>query len=77
MQGLKLIFKENTYLSTTDLGVHGLHMTYTGTYSASIFCCVLQVESGGTVLSTNWGEVGEKKVEMKPPDGMEWKKYDD
>ncbi|XP_003383628.1 PREDICTED: protein SGT1 homolog [Amphimedon queenslandica] len=34
------------------------------------------VESGGTVLSTNWGEVGNKKVEVKPPDGMEFKKYE-
>lgn len=34
------------------------------------------VESGGTVLSTNWDEVGKKKVEMKPPDGMEFKKYE-
>ena len=33
------------------------------------------VESGGTVLSTNWGEVGKKTVECKPPDGMEFKKY--
>jgi len=34
--------------------------------------------SGGTVLSTNWGEVGEKDYEaegIKGPDGMEWKKY--
>lgn len=34
------------------------------------------VESGGTVLSTNWNEVGESKVEIKPPDGMEFKKWD-
>jgi len=33
-------------------------------------------ESGGTVLSTNWDEVGKKKVECTPPDGMEWKKWD-
>lgn len=33
-------------------------------------------ESGGTVLSTNWGEVGAGKVEMKPPDGMEYKQYE-
>ncbi|TGZ64999.1 hypothetical protein CRM22_006090 [Opisthorchis felineus] len=33
-------------------------------------------ESGGTVLSTNWDEVGKGKVEMKPPDGMEYKKYE-
>lgn len=35
------------------------------------------LESGGTVLSTNWNEVGEKKVDVKPPDGMEWKKWED
>ena len=33
-------------------------------------------ESGGTVLSTNWSEVGSKKVELAPPDGMEAKKYE-
>lgn len=27
-------------------------------------------ESGGTALSTNWAEVGKKKVEVSPPDGM-------
>jgi len=32
-------------------------------------------ESGGTVLSTNWNEIGSKQVEVKPPDGMEYKKY--
>jgi suppressor of G2 allele of SKP1 len=32
-------------------------------------------ESGGTVLSTNWAEVGSKKVEISPPDGMEAKKW--
>jgi suppressor of G2 allele of SKP1 len=32
-------------------------------------------ESGGTVLSTNWSEVGGKKVEVSPPDGMEAKKW--
>jgi len=33
-------------------------------------------ESGGTVLSTNWSDIGKEKTEVKPPDGMEWKKYD-
>jgi len=33
-------------------------------------------ESGGTVLSTNWGEIGKEKTEVKPPDGMEFKKWD-
>ena len=38
--------------------------------------------SGGTVLSTNWGEIKEKDYEkekqdgtLKPPDGQEWKKW--
>lgn len=32
-------------------------------------------ESGGTVLSTNWSEVGAQKVDVKPPDGCEFKKW--
>lgn len=36
---------------------------------------VLQMESGGTVLSTNWSDVGKRKVEVNPPDDMEWKKF--
>lgn len=32
-------------------------------------------ESGGTVLSTNWKEVGKDKVEVKPPDGCEFRKW--
>ncbi|CDH60535.1 suppressor of g2 allele of skp1 homolog [Lichtheimia corymbifera JMRC:FSU:9682] len=34
------------------------------------------VESNGTCLSTNWAEVGSKKVETKPPEGMVAKKYE-
>nr|UNO37372.1 putative suppressor of G2 allele of SKP1 [Fagopyrum esculentum] len=34
------------------------------------------VESNGTVLSTNWKEVGSKKIESTPPDGMEVKKWE-
>jgi len=33
-------------------------------------------ESGGTVLSTNWKDVKKDKVEVKPPDCMEYKKYE-
>jgi suppressor of G2 allele of SKP1 len=33
-------------------------------------------ESNGTVLSTNWSEIGQKKTECTPPDGMEVKKYE-
>lgn len=32
-------------------------------------------ESNGTVLSTNWNEVGQSKVEVKPPEGCEFKKW--
>lgn len=35
------------------------------------------MESGGTVLSTNWKEVAGQKVEVKPPDGMEYKKWNE
>ena len=35
------------------------------------------VESNGTVLSTNWNEVKTKPVKMEPPDGVEYKKYDE
>ncbi|XP_028913460.1 protein SGT1 homolog [Ornithorhynchus anatinus] len=33
------------------------------------------MESGGTVLSTNWSDVGKRKVDVNPPDDMEWKKF--
>ena len=33
-------------------------------------------ESGGTVLSTNWEDIAKKKTEVKPPDSMEFKKWD-
>lgn len=33
-------------------------------------------ESNGTVLSTNWQDVGAKKVEGSPPEGMELKKWE-
>ena len=34
-------------------------------------------ESGGTVLSTNWDEIKQKQTDVKPPDGMEYKKWDE
>lgn len=33
-------------------------------------------ESNGTVLSTNWDEIGKEKVDVKPPDGVEFKTWD-
>lgn len=32
-------------------------------------------ESGGTTLSTNWEEVKKAKVDVKPPEGSEWKRW--
>ncbi|CAD5206574.1 unnamed protein product [Bursaphelenchus okinawaensis] len=32
-------------------------------------------ESAGTVLSTNWSDVKKSKVDCKPPEGLEFKKY--
>jgi len=32
-------------------------------------------ESGGTTLSTDWNNVGKKRVEVTPPSGSEWKKW--
>eukprot|EP01096_Ripella_sp_DP13-Kostka_P014286 TRINITY_DN6409_c0_g1_i2.p1 TRINITY_DN6409_c0_g1~~TRINITY_DN6409_c0_g1_i2.p1 ORF type:complete len:376 (+),score=154.54 TRINITY_DN6409_c0_g1_i2:78-1205(+) len=35
------------------------------------------VESGGTVLSTNWEDVGKRTVECTPPNGMEAHKWNE
>lgn len=32
-------------------------------------------ESNGTVLNMNWKEVGARKVETSPPEGMEFRKW--
>lgn len=34
------------------------------------------VESNGTCLSTNWAEIGSKKTEIKPPEGVIAKKFE-
>ncbi|KAJ3163070.1 Cochaperone protein [Geranomyces michiganensis] len=34
------------------------------------------VESNGTCLSTNWEEIGQKKTEITPPEGMVAKKFE-
>lgn len=51
-----------------------MHVSYVNFVIFSFI--ILQQESGGTVLSTNWDEVGKGKVDVKPPEGMEYKKYD-
>lgn len=53
-------------------------------FEAGRTCCIttnvttpplsVQMESGGTVLSTNWGDVGKRTVDVKPPDDVEYKK---
>lgn len=45
-------------------------------FSLPMTALVWQTESGGTVLSTNWDEINKGKVDVKPPDGMEFKKYE-
>ncbi|KAL6072088.1 Cochaperone protein [Balamuthia mandrillaris] len=35
------------------------------------------LESGGTVLSTNWEDVGKRKVECTPPEGLEVRRWND
>lgn len=49
---------------------------YETNYFVSILTLFVQVESNGTVLSTNWKDVGAKAVEGSPPDGMELKKWE-
>ena len=38
--------------------------------------CLWMQESNGTVLSTNWKDIGKKKTDCTPPSGMEAKRYD-
>jgi suppressor of G2 allele of SKP1 len=33
-------------------------------------------ESNGTVLSTDWKDVGSKKIEPSPPEGMDLRKWE-
>ena len=33
-------------------------------------------ESNGTVLSTNWKDIGSKPTEYKPPEGADEKKFE-
>ena len=54
------------------------HTTQCNYVIAAPYCYIflLQQQSGGTVLSTNWADIGKKDVDIKPPDGMEFKKWD-
>ncbi len=39
------------------------------------FVFLFQTESAGTVLSTNWNEIGSQSTDVKAPDGMEYKQW--
>jgi len=70
------------------LSVHEIILVQSSIFFASLYlvlivCFVvfvyvgnLQQESGGTVLSTNWKDIGKQKTECKPPDGMEFKNWE-
>ena len=38
--------------------------------------CVSMQESGGTTLSTNWKDIGNKTLKPEAPDGAEVKKFE-
>lgn len=65
---VNIVFVKNLlHKSYTEVPITFMLLTYVFIFS--------QMESGGTVLSTNWKEVAGQKVDVKPPDGMEWKKW--
>ena len=75
-----LIFKHSFKLDT-EVKILWFHRVvrnkqFAESHKDSTKICLFQQESGGTVLSTNWKEIGEKKVEVKPPDGMEYKQWE-
>ena len=74
---ISLLLLSILFLTHTHTHTHSLSLSLSLSRSLDDhFFSLLQVESGGTVLSTNWGEVGKSTVERKPPDGMEWREYD-
>ena len=59
--------------ATNYIYLHGPVSCMWGFASLLMSCRLLQ-ESNGTVLSTNWKDIGKKKSECTPPTGMEAKK---
>lgn len=68
-------FSVNTYQWSEFLLNNKILFTYTSDLYVILYL-YLQQESGGTVLSTNWNEVAREKVEVKAPDGMEWRNWE-
>jgi suppressor of G2 allele of SKP1 len=60
-EGLNKLFKD-IYSNATDENRRAMIKSFT--------------ESGGTVLSTNWEDIGKRKVEGDPPKGMEKKTWE-
>ncbi|KAI0981055.1 hypothetical protein GJ496_008664 [Pomphorhynchus laevis] len=60
-KGVEDFFKE-IYASASDEGKKAMMKSYQ--------------ESGGTVLSTNWESISKQRVDVQPPDGMEFRKWE-
>lgn len=75
---IQLLSVTITYTLTDDVAPHHtcIFAKYDMGDNISVAMMILQVESNGTVLSTNWKEVGTKKVEGSPPEGMEVKRWE-
>ncbi|XP_020299921.1 protein SGT1 homolog [Pseudomyrmex gracilis] len=73
----KMIEKEATEEPEGEAAVNALFQKIYGSGSDDVRKAMNKsfIESGGTVLSTNWEEVKKDKVDRKPPDGMEWKSW--
>ncbi|KAH7954370.1 hypothetical protein HPB49_018047 [Dermacentor silvarum] len=59
----------------TDTTASKLSLWFVADYTSPSLNPMMQVESGGTVLSTNWEEISSKTTPVKPPDGMEYRKW--
>ncbi|KAF8359758.1 hypothetical protein PRIPAC_94753 [Pristionchus pacificus] len=64
--------------TTGDAAVHKMFKKIYGDANDDVKKAMMKSyqESGGTVLSTNWAEIGSKKTEVKAPDSMEYKKFE-
>ncbi|XP_011866317.1 PREDICTED: suppressor of G2 allele of SKP1 homolog [Vollenhovia emeryi] len=73
----EIVKQEATELADGETAVNALFQNIYGSGSDEVRRAMNKsfIESGGTVLNTNWGEVGQNRVKRRPPDGMEWKSW--